>query len=104
MASPAQVMALTGWCRLESNRFLTLEGLIIQPCPVRILNWLLQTPVGDGYFQVIKVLGALLSGLILWHMFTKSPRLALIVAFLFALAYAGVVLWNVSVVYVATRV
>ncbi len=60
-------------------------------------NPFLKTLVGEEYFLVIKLLGALLSALILWDIYRKWPKLALISSSCLVAVYAALVLWNVHV-------
>ncbi len=64
-------------------------------------NPLLQGVVGEASFLVIKVLGALLCALILWDIYRRWPKLALISSWCFVVVYAGIVLWNLSVFFVS---
>lgn len=60
-------------------------------------NPLLQTWVGKEEFLVIKLLGALLCALILWDMYKRWSKLALISIWCLVVLHAGIVLWNLSV-------
>lgn len=60
-------------------------------------NPFLQAWVGEEAFLVIKVLGVLLCALILWDMYKRWSRLALISTSCFVVIHAGIVLWNLSV-------
>jgi len=63
-------------------------------------NPFLQTLVGGGNFLVIKVLGALLCAFILWDIYKRRPKLALISSLCFTVLYAGIVLWNLSLFFI----
>ena len=52
--------------------------------------------VGETGFIVLKVAGALLCALILWDVSRRYRRLALVVTSFCVLAYATIVLWNLS--------
>ena len=60
-------------------------------------NPFLQTWVGREAFLVIKVFGVLLCALILWDMYKRWSKLALISTSCFIVIHAGIVLWNLSV-------
>lgn len=67
-------------------------------------NFFLQNLVGEEYFLVIKVLGAALCALILWDIYNKWPKLALISTSCFVAIYLGIVVWNLSILFNVTRV
>jgi len=77
------------------TRFLVGQGI------GRELNPFLQTLAGDTNFVLIKVLGALLCALILWDIYRRRPKLALISSWCFAGSYAGIVLWNLCVFFIS---
>ncbi len=60
-------------------------------------NPFLQTWVREEVFLVIKLLGVLLCALILWDIYKRHRRLALISTLSFVVLYAGIVLWNLYV-------
>ena len=60
-------------------------------------NPLLVPLVGTGSFIVIKVVGALISAFMLWHIYTQRPKLALRANSCLVVVYAGIVLWNLSI-------
>lgn len=57
-------------------------------------NFFLRHWAGEWYFPLIKALGALLCGLLIWDIYRRWPRLALVSSTLFVLGYGGIVLWN----------
>jgi len=59
-------------------------------------NPFLLTMVGQPYFIIIKIVGVLLCGLILWDIYRRYPRLALVATSCFVAFYGVVVLWNFS--------
>ena len=63
-------------------------------------NPFLQRWVGEDIFLVIKVLGVLICALILWDIYNRRPKLALITSLCFAVSYAGIVLWNLFVLFI----
>lgn len=50
--------------------------------------------VGEPAFIVLKVVGVLLCGLILWDIYRRHRRLALTSTSVFVAVYGGIVLWN----------
>lgn len=81
------------------------DGLISNFLIRRGLAWegnpLLETLVGGRLFLVIKVLGVLFCTVILWDIYKKWPRLALITSLCFVGLYAGIVFWNLCVFFIA---
>jgi len=73
------------------SQFLTRYGLGQEGNPF------LRTFVSEGNFLLIKVAGALLGALILWDIYRKQPRVALISGALFVALYTGIVFWNLAV-------
>ena len=59
-------------------------------------NPFLQPIVGKTGFIVLKVVGAFLCALILWDIYRRYPRVALISTSCFVVCYAAIVLWNLS--------
>jgi len=50
--------------------------------------------VGETNFLVIKVVGAFLCALILWDIYKRLPRVALIATSFFVVLCGAIVLWN----------
>jgi hypothetical protein len=73
------------------SQFLTKYGL------GREGNPFLRTFVNEGSFLPLKVAGALLAALILWDVYRKRPRLALISSLVFVALYTGIMFWNLLV-------
>lgn len=63
-------------------------------------NPFLETLVGEGIFIVIKVFGVLLCALILWDIYKRRSKLAVITTLCFVVLYAGIVLWNLYVFFI----
>ena len=77
------------------TRFLVRQGLGQE------VNPLIKALAGETHFLVLKALGALLCALILWDIYRRRPKLALISSWCFAGAYAGIVLWNLGIFFVS---
>lgn len=61
-------------------------------------NPFLQSWVGNQGFLVLKAAGVLLCAFILWDIFKRQPKLAMISSLCFVVLYTGIVFWNLSVV------
>jgi len=59
-------------------------------------NPFLQPLVGDVGFIILKAAGALLCAFILWDIYRRFPRVAVIATWCFVSAYGVLVLWNSS--------
>jgi len=59
-------------------------------------NPLLLPIVGDTSFLVLKVVGVLIAAIILWDIYKRWPKVALISASSFVMFYGVIVLWNLS--------
>lgn len=64
-------------------------------------NPLMEPLVGDNFFLVMKVTGALVSAFILWSIYKACPRLALISTACIVACYVAIVIWNLSVVFIS---
>ena len=72
------------------THFLVSNGL------AREGNPLLIPLVGEANFLVLKVVGVFICALILWDIYKRYPKLALISTSCFVVVYGGIVLWNLS--------
>ena len=63
-------------------------------------NPFLETLVGEWYFWVIRVFGVLLCAVILWDIYKRRPKLAVITTWCFIVLYSGIVLWNSFVFFI----
>ena len=72
------------------THFLVINGL------AREGNPLLRPIVGEFNFLVLKVVGVFICALILWDIYRRYPKLALMATSCFVVVYAGIVLWNLS--------
>ena len=59
-------------------------------------NPFLEPLVGEAGFLVLKVVGALLCAFILWDVYKRFPRVALIVTWCALVVYGVIVVWNSS--------
>ncbi len=64
-------------------------------------NPLLQPMVGEVNFLILKVVGGLLCALLLWDIYKRWPRVALISTTCFVMFYSVIVLWNASMFFLA---
>ena len=53
--------------------------------------------VGEGNFLVLKVVGTILCVLILWDIYRRFPKLALISTSCFVVVYGAIVVWNLGI-------
>ena len=63
----------------------------------RETNPFLLTIVGQPTFIILKVVGVLLAGIILWDIYRRRPKLALVSTSCFVAFYGLIVLWNSGV-------
>ena len=71
-----------------------LTELLLSGGRAREGNPLLAPLVGNIGFIVLKVVGSLVCAFILWDIYRRFPRMALIAAWFFVIAYGAVVIWN----------
>ncbi|MDD5127711.1 MAG: DUF5658 family protein [Dehalococcoidales bacterium] len=80
--------------------FVIADGLIteflINGGIAREGNPLLEEWVGKQGFILLKVVGSLACAYILWDIYRRFPRVALVSASCFVVAYGLIVLWNLS--------
>jgi len=60
-------------------------------------NVLLQPIVGQSHFVWVKAVGVIACALILWDIYTRRPKLALVSTSFLNLGYLAIVVWNVSI-------
>jgi len=80
--------------------FVILDGLLtellINGGRAREGNPFLQPLVGDIGFMILKVVGALLCAFILWDIYKRFPRVAVITTWIAVAGYGIIVVWNSS--------
>ncbi len=80
--------------------FVTSDGLVthflVEGGLGREANPFLEPLVGGAGFLILKAVGATLCAFILWDIYKRYPRLALISTSCFVTFYAAIVLWNLS--------
>jgi hypothetical protein len=83
---------LVGFTVLDGllTHFLTRHGLAQEGNPF------LLPIVGEDNFLVLKLVGTILCVLILWDIYRRFPKLALISTSFFVMVYAVIVIWNLS--------
>jgi len=77
------------------TEFLLKDGL------AREINPFLEPLVGEVGFMVLKVVGSLLVALILWDIYRRFPRVAVIATWIAVAGYGVIVLWNTSLLVLA---
>jgi len=80
--------------------FVVLDGLLTELLLngglAREGNPFLQPLVGDIGFMILKVVGALLCAFILWDIYKRFPRVAVIATWIAVAGYGIIVVWNSS--------
>jgi hypothetical protein len=67
----------------------------------REANLFLQPLVGDVNFLILKVVGGFICALILWDIYRRFPRLALVTTSCFTVVYAAIASWDLGVFFTA---
>jgi len=70
--------------------------ILIESGLAREGNPFLQPIVGKAGFLVLKTVGVLLCAVILWDIYRRFPKVALIATWCFVVFYGVIVLWNLS--------
>ena len=73
-----------------------LTHFLIEGGIAREGNPFLQPLVGEAGFLILKVVGVFLCALILWDIYKRYPRVALISTSCFVAVYGVIVLWTLS--------
>jgi len=80
--------------------FVVLDGLItellIDGGMARESNPFLQPLVGDVGFIILKIVGALICAFILWDIYKRFPKVAVIATWVAVAGYGIIVAWNSS--------
>lgn len=80
--------------------FVVLDGLLTELLIggglAREGNPFLQPLVGDIGFMILKVVGALVCAFILWDIYKRFPRVAVIATWVAVAGYGIIVVWNSS--------
>ncbi len=62
-------------------------------------NPLMQSIAGTENFLIMKIIGALLCGFLLWFIYKRFPRISLISTSSIVIFYAVVFTWNLSILF-----
>ncbi len=73
-----------------------LTNFLIKGGLAREGNPFLVPIVGETGFIVLKVVGVLLCAVILWDIYRRFPRVALVTTWCFVVFYGVILLWNLS--------
>jgi hypothetical protein len=80
--------------------FVILDGLLteflIDGGRAREGNPFLEPLVGDIGFILLKVAGSLLCAFILWDIYRRFPRVAVIATWIAVVGYGAIIIWNTS--------
>jgi hypothetical protein len=84
--------------------FVILDGVLteylIASGGVWEANAFLAPLVGRTGFMLLKVFGALICALILWDIYTRNQKLATVAAWIAAVGYGVIVVWNTSLFFI----
>jgi hypothetical protein len=64
-------------------------------------NPFMLTCLGAGNFMWVKIIGAILSAVILWDVHRRNPRLALFTSMMFISVYGTIVIWNIACIFIS---
>ena len=73
------------------THFLVRNGFVQEGNPV------VESIVKEGNFLLLKVIGVLLCGLILWSIYKRFRKVTLIVTSSIVMFYGAIIAWNLSV-------
>jgi hypothetical protein len=77
-----------------------LDGLLTEYLTdggrVREANPFLEPLVGQTGFMILKIVGALLCAFILWDVYRRFPRVAVVATWIAVVGYGIIVIWNTS--------
>jgi hypothetical protein len=83
----------------------TTDGLmtefLVGKGAAREANPILQPLVGDAGFMILKVAGGLLCAFILWDIYRRFPKVAVVATWVAVIGYAAIVLWNGTLILLA---
>ncbi len=78
-----------------------LSNFIVQMGVGKEGNPFIQSIVGQTSFISIKLLAALIGGLILWRVFSRHPKLGLVSIMFFVVLYTAILWWNLAIFFIA---
>ena len=82
--------------------FVVLDGLLteylVPSGRVREANPFLEPLVGETGFMILKIVGALLCAFILWDIYRRFPRVAVVATWIAVVGYGAIVVWNTSLI------
>jgi hypothetical protein len=64
-------------------------------------NPFLEPLIGQTGFMLLKIFGSLFCALVLWDVYTRHQRLAMVAAWIAVVGYGAIVAWNTSLVFLA---
>jgi hypothetical protein len=80
--------------------FVVLDGLVteflIDGGLAREGNPFLEPLVGDIGFMILKVAGSLLCAFILWDIYRRFPKVAVVATWIAVAGYGAIIIWNTS--------
>lgn len=78
-----------------------LSNFIVQMGVGKEGNPFIRSIVGQTSFISIKLLSALIGGLLLWRVFIRHPKLGLVSIIFFVVFYTAIVWWNLAIFFIA---
>ena len=66
-----------------------------------VANPFLEPLVGETGFIILKAVGVLVCAFILWDIYRRFPKMAIIATWCFVVAYGAIVLWNSALFMIA---
>lgn len=78
-----------------------LSNFIVQMGVGQEGNPFIRSIVGQTSFISIKLLAALIGGLLLWRVFIRHPKLGLVSIIFFVVLYTAILWWNLAIFFIA---
>jgi len=88
------LLAMLGGLEISDGIF---TDLLVRNGLVQEANPLMESVIMKGDFLLLKIIGVLLCGLILWRLYKSYPRVTVIVTSSIVMFYGAVMVWNLGV-------
>jgi hypothetical protein len=83
--------------------FVVLDGLLTEYLvpmgKAREANPFLEPLVGQTGFMILKIVGALLCAFVLWDIYRRFPKVAVLATWIAVIGYGIIVVWNTSLIF-----
>ncbi len=96
---PIVLLVLTGL--IVADGYIT--DFIISSGLAREGNPLMKASLVNGSFMWFKVLGGIFCAVILWDIYKRHPRLAMLTSMAGIIFYTGIVYWNIACVFMILK-